>query len=222
MTMPLHQPMLAWTMRAARSPSLLWLVAVAMAGACVSMAGACGGTGATQGATCDAFAYPCGPYGFVQGSTIADLVLPTQHDDNASGSAVDDPVVTVHLSDYREKASSLAIVIGSQTCAPCQNEQSTLVDLSRRYTRAVFLEAIVQGQAGAQADQAVVDGWATQFALPFDLTADPSRALLPYYDPTAFPIGIVIRLADMQIVHIGSGQITAGDAFEASLTAALP
>ena len=194
-------------------------VAVLLAG---TLLGACGGTSAAKEIACDAATYPCGPYGYTAGSTIADLVLPTQHDDNASGSAVDDAVTEVHLSDYRGKAGALALVIGSQICAPCQNEQPTLVDLSRRYTRAAFLEAIVQGQAGAQADQAVVDAWATQFALPFDLTADPSRVLLPYYDPTAFPIGIVVRLSDMQIVHIGSGQITAGDAFETSLAAALP
>ena len=208
-------------MRAALSGSILWLVTCVGASVFACGLGACGGPRIEQAGTCDASAYPCGPYGYTAGSTIADLVLPTQHDDNSSGSAVDDPVVERRLSDYRGRADALAIVIGSQTCAPCQNEQPTLVDLSRRYPRAAFLEAIVQGQAGAQADKAVVDGWATQFALPFDLTPDPSRVLLPYYDPTAFPVGIVVRLADMQIEHIGSGQIIAGDAFEASLAAAL-
>jgi hypothetical protein len=174
----------------------------------------CGGTDSPTdaGGTCDPAMYPCGPYGLARGSVIADLALQAKRDANRSGTAVDDPVTTVHLADYYAdaKLSALVVVIGTETCVPCQNEQPTLLDVYNHYQpggAVAFLEAIVQGQAGMPADTQVVDAWATRYQLPFDMTADPTGALAPYYNASAFPAAMVIAVREMRIVYAVNGPV---------------
>jgi hypothetical protein len=170
---------------------------------------ACGCGGGTQApAACDAGAYPCGPYGYGMGATIADLTLSGQRDANGNGRATDDPVAPIHLSDYFHDPAlaALVIVIGSESCVPCQNEQPDLVTLQQRYPgqgspKVALLEAIVQNAAGQPADQRVIDAWVARFAVPFDMTADPDQVLAPYYPANDFPSAMAIRLADMRIVY---------------------
>src|SRR5262249_3617748 len=132
--------------------------------------------GNKPGNICDAGVYPCGPYGYTTGAVIADVAVSGQRDANGHGNASDDPVGTIHLSDYFHDArlKALAIIIGSESCVPCQNEQPTLVTLQQRYQgRVAFLEAIVQNATGQAADQKVIDAWVATFNVPFDMTPDP-------------------------------------------------
>ena len=152
--------------------------------------------------SCDAGAYPCGPYGYGQGATIADVTVSGQRDGNGNGHATDDPVADIRLSDYfhDSRLKALAIIIGSESCVPCQNEQPDLVTLQQRYQgKAAFLEAIVQNAAGQPADQRVIDAWVARFNVPFDMTPDPGQALAPYYPANSFPSAMAVRLSDMRI-----------------------
>lgn len=154
--------------------------------------------------SCDAGAYPCGPYGYTTGAVIADLAISGQRDSNGNGNATDDPVVTIQLSDYFHdpKLKALVIIIGSESCVPCQNEQPSLVTLQQRYQGQVaMLEAIVQNASGQPANQAVIDAWVASFSVPFDMTPDPTQALAPYYTANSFPVAMAVRLSDMQIVY---------------------
>ena len=165
------------------------------------------------GAACEASSYPCGPFGFAQGARIANLTIDGQRDANHSGSAVDDPVAPIQLADYfaDPKLSMLAIIIGAESCVPCQNEQPNLVTLYDNYLpggKVAFLEAIVQNASGQPADQTVIDNWATRYNLPFDISHDPTQALAPYYPVNTFPSAMAIRLADMTIVYQVTGPAT--------------
>jgi thiol-disulfide isomerase/thioredoxin len=166
--------------------------------------GGCGSSGKPADQNCKPSEYPCGPYGYSQGATIANLSLQVQQDDNQNGSATDDAVKTVTLADYflEKDLSALVIIIGSQGCVPCQNEQPDLVKLDQMYAgKVAFLEAIVQNAQGQPATQQVIDGWVAQFMVPFDMTPDPTNALAPYYPSNSFPSAIAIRTSDMQIVY---------------------
>jgi hypothetical protein len=183
---------------------------------------ACGGGGAiVDGGACDSAAYPCGPYGLAQGSTIDNLVLQGKRDQNKSGDVLDDAIMPIAFADYHAAPGvrALLVVIGTETCVPCQNEQPQLISLYQRYAASgalAVLEAIVQGQAGKPADTAVVDAWVSRFQVPFDMTADPTSALQPYYSSSSFPWAFVIRVADMNLVSVVSGP---PDGIEATIEA---
>jgi hypothetical protein len=59
---------------------------------------------------------------------------------------------------------------------------------------------------------AVADRWKARFQLPFDVAADPSVVLSPYYDINAFPMNMVIRTSDMKIVWQSNGGGTEAEA----------
>jgi hypothetical protein len=183
----------------------------------VGLVAACGG--GSSHATCNASDYPCGPYGFAEGAVIADITVMGQRDSDGNGSAVDDPIAPIHLSDYFHDTTlkGLVIIIGAENCVPCQNEQPDLVATYNKHKpQAAFLEAIVQGAGGAPADQSVIDGWATNYMLPFDLTADPTSALASYYPANTFPSAMAIRTSDMTIVYQVVGT---ADGLDAALSA---
>jgi hypothetical protein len=184
---------------------------------------ACGGGGgpAHDAGSCDTTSYPCGPYGFAQGSTIDNLSLSGKRDANQSGDVLDDPIGPIWLGDYHAQPGlrALLIVIGTETCVPCQNEQPQLLSLYRRYAASgalAVLEAIVEGQGGKPADTAVVDAWVSRFGVPFDMTADPTGALRPYYSSASYPWAFVLRVADMNLISVVNGP---PDGIEATIEA---
>jgi thiol-disulfide isomerase/thioredoxin len=175
-----------------------WLLVLPLLCAC----GSAGGPG--PGTSCPAAGYPCGPYGYGRGAVIADLTVIGRRDEDKNGTATNDPVREIHFHDYHGQAglSALVVLIGAQTCVPCQNEQPSLVELYKQYQpKVAFLEAIVEGAAGRPADQSVIDNWATVYALPFDITHDPTQALAPYYPAGSFPSAMAMRTSDMSIVY---------------------
>jgi hypothetical protein len=151
------------------------------------------------------------------GAVLADIAVTGQRDTNGDGKATDDPVITIHMSDYFHdpKLKALAIIISSESCVPCQNEQPMLVTLYQKYNGQVaMLEAIVQNAAGQPATQPVIDAWVARFNVPFDMTPDPTQALAPYYPANSFPSTMAIRLSDMHIVYQVVGP---ADALQATL-----
>ena len=186
--------------RAFRSLALSSLLALA---AC----GASGNHGGQDGGACDPAAYPCGPYGYSVGSVVGDLTLTGRRDTNLNGSVLDDPIVPIKLSDYyaNKKTQVLFISLATVWCGPCVNEQPSLVQLYKDYQTAgkgvAFLEAVLQDSAGKPADMTVVDSWAGTYSIPFDMAADPANALAPYYNPSSFPVQLVIKTSNMSLVY---------------------
>lgn len=189
--------------------------------------GACGGTantpatplergkGGGDNTACGEGIYPCGPYGYQAGSVIENLSLVGRPDANTNGNFDDDAVAEIELSRYhQDKNIHVLLLTGSaEWCSPCRMEQPELKELFEQKKAAgghlAILETIVQDKQGNPSDIAVADRWRHDFDLPFDVTADPSVVLQPYYDINAFPMNMVIRTSDMQIMWQGNGLDTA-------------
>jgi hypothetical protein len=163
-------------------------------------------------ATCDPAVYPCGPFGYQTGSVIEDLSLVARVDDDGDGKADgSDPVGVIELSRYFQDKNIYALVMtgSAEWCGPCQAEQPGLKSLFESYQkvggRLAILETIVQDGNYRPSTIDVADRWKARFQLPFDVAADPSVVLSPYYDINAFPMNMVIRTSDMKIVWQSNG-----------------
>ncbi len=162
--------------------------------------------------TTNAVKYPAGPYGYYQGSIVANLTLTGQRDTNKSG-VIDtgDTITPIHLSDYYNdgKTKVLVVMVAAEWCGPCKAEQPGLVQMWNGYGghdgEVQFLEAMIQNVQGQPADMTVVDRWAKTYAIPFDMAADPTVALGPYYNVAAFPMQMVIQTKDMSIQWQNNG-----------------
>jgi thiol-disulfide isomerase/thioredoxin len=153
--------------------------------------------------------YPTGPYGFTLDSVVApDLVLTGMTDSNTSGLLdTADTVKTFKVSDYyKSKYKVLFIGVAAEWCVPCQNEQPALVSLyGKNKDNVAFLEAMIQDVKGKPADMTVVTRWSKRFNIGFDMAADPTVALGPYYQQAAFPMQLIIDLSTMKITFQGNG-----------------
>ena len=160
---------------------------------------------------CDKSAYPCGPFGFLSGEVVANLQLYGRHDDNNNGTVTDDPARIIKMSDYYKDKSIkvIAVLVAAEWCGPCQQEQPDLVAAWKKYqtnkSGVAFIEAIIQRKDGTPADLDAVDRWSKQFKTPFDMVADPTVALGPYYNVAAFPMQMVIQTSDMTIQAQNNG-----------------
>jgi thiol-disulfide isomerase/thioredoxin len=168
---------------------------------------------------CDPALYPCGPYGYQPGSVIEDLSLVARVDGNGDGRTdAADPVGTIPLSRYFQDKNIYALVMtgSAEWCGPCQAEQPGLKELYESYEKAgghlAILETIIQDANYRPSTIAVADRWKSRFQLPFDVAADPSVVLSPYYDINAFPMNMVIRTSDMKIVWQSNGGGTEAEA----------
>ncbi len=188
--------------RAFHSLALASLAALSLAGC---------GTHATQtqndAATCDPALYPCGPYGYAVGGTVGDLTVTGRRDANGNGSVLDDPIVSISLSDYfhDKKNKVLFISLATVWCAPCATEQPSLVQLYDNYKSAgqgvAFLQLVLQNGQSMPSSQSDVDAWAQTYSIPFDMAYDPQNALAPFYDPRTFPVQLVLRTSNMSLVY---------------------
>jgi hypothetical protein len=156
--------------------------------------------------------YPCGPYDTMANTVIANLTLPGQHDDNGNGTPTDDAWHDLHFSDYyaarAQGLKAFVVLVSAEWCVPCKMEQSGLVTLFDMYQaggHVAFLESVVQNSMSQPADQTVVDAWATTYKIPFDMAGDPNQVLMPYYSLSTFPMQMVIRVSDMQIIYKHNG-----------------
>ena len=189
-------------------------------------AGCSAKSAATDAGACNPAVYPCGPYGFGVGAILADLTLTGRRDLNHSGSPLDDPIAPITLGDYyREmKLDVLFVSLATVWCVPCTQEQPALKQLFLDYQtagkRVGFLEPILQDASGQTATMTQVDAWTMNYALPFDMAADPQNALAPYYNPGTFPVQLVIRLPAMRLTYQHTGALTSTE-LKAAIDAAL-
>ncbi len=177
----------------------------------------CGSHSNTPGGdlgACDPAQYPCAPYGFNTGSVMQNVSLTGRRDFNMSGSPLDDPAATIQLSDYYQNKNLKVLLISMATvwCGPCQQEQPSLVALYQNYQSAhkgvAFLEVILQNAQAQPADQPTADAWAKTYSLPFDIASDPQNALMPFYNPSTFPVQLILDTSTMSIIYDHTGSST--------------
>ena len=58
---------------------------------------------------------------------------------------------------------------------------------------------VAQNNNMSPGDMVTLDRWANTFKIPFDMAADPTSLLGPYYNLSSFPMQMVIRTCDMTI-----------------------
>jgi hypothetical protein len=174
------------------------------------------------GASSSQVNYPAGPYGYVQGSIIEDIMFRGKEDPNgADGTATYDtmPLATKTLADYHNDPAVRYLVLSGVAgwCGPCNDEQRTTAThpgvpaLQSKYqpNGFRFLEALIQGyneRTGAPASENDLNRWATQHELHVGVGLDPDDKIHQYADIAAFPLNMVIRTSDMQIVHMQVGE----------------
>lgn len=171
--------------------------------------------------------YPAGPYGYSVKSTIADLTFLARRDGSMKGLPLDGstptgnmpnistyPVGKVHLADYRSHFKVLVINASAQWCPHCMDEQpgfkENYVNWNATEPTVGILEVIVQDVQGRPAGMDIADQWARAYSLNFDIGADPTGVLSPYYDISAFPMNMVIKTSDMKIQWQSNGDNDVG------------
>jgi len=162
--------------------------------------------------------YPAGPYGTQPGTTIAPLVLSAKNVDCDPAVEFYDQIALapVSLDDYRRRGdlSYLLLTTVAGWCDACNHEQSQIEPLITKYRARGLrvLEILTQGYdsvSGAAATDTDVNHWATVHSLTVGLGLDPSGRILDYVDASVSPaMNIVVRLPDMQIVHMTAGEET--------------
>ena len=159
--------------------------------------------------------YPPGPYGYTQGSIIQDIVFlgkaaasPT---DNTAYASL--PMKRISLGDYHNDTSVKYVVMSGVAgwCGPCNNEQAFVPDLQTKYEPKgfKFFEAMIQGyneQSGTPATENDVNTWANAHTLHVGIGIDPEDKIHQYADITAFPLNMVVRTTDMNIVYMSVGE----------------
>ena len=161
--------------------------------------------------SCDASVYPCGPFGYGVGEVIANLQFYGRRNNDPAQMVTAQPDQLIKLSDYYKDKSIkvIAVLVAAEWCGPCQAEQPELISTFTDYATAkkgvAFVEAIIQRKDGSPADLEAVDRWSNKFRIPFDMVADPTVALGPYYSVAAFPMQLIIQTSDMTIQAQNNG-----------------
>jgi thiol-disulfide isomerase/thioredoxin len=159
--------------------------------------------------------YPPGPYGYVTGSVIQNIDFVGK---NATGdtTATDYrtlPMQNVSLADFHNDPSVKYVVLSGVAgwCGPCNDEQKQVPTLQATYQPKGFrfFEAMIQGyneMSGAPATETDLNEWQSVHTITVGLGLDPEDKIHQYADIAAFPLNMVVRTSDMQIVHMQVGE----------------
>lgn len=161
--------------------------------------------------------YPPGPYGYVTGSVIQNIEFVGK---NATGdmTATDYgslAMANVSLADFHNDPTVKYVVLSGVAgwCGPCNMEQNQVPALQTKYQPMGFrfFEAMIQGyneNTGAPATEADLNEWASFHKITVGIGLDPEDKIHQYADIAAFPLNMVVRTSDMQIVHMQVGEET--------------
>lgn len=160
--------------------------------------------------------YPMGPYGYAQGSIVGDLGFVGKKDPaGASGTADYSalPMEAISLASYYGDPNVKYVFMSGNAgwCKPCNDEQPLVKAAQEKYEPkgVKFLEAMNQGYdraTGAPATEDDINQWASRHQLHLAIASDPSDYIHQYADVAAFPLNMVIRTSDMQIVFMAVGE----------------
>jgi hypothetical protein len=160
--------------------------------------------------------YPGPPYGAAAGSVIENLSLGVKNADCDTTVEFYDQLQyqPTSLNDYHQRAdlSLLLITTIAGWCDACNNEQPQIQPLLLKYRGSglrileVMLEGYDQHTAAAATDTDV-NHWVTVNAITVGMALDPDMVMSKYVDLSVSPsMNILVRLSDMQIVHMASGE----------------
>lgn len=164
--------------------------------------------------------YPPGPYGYVQGSVVENIKFIVKEDPAGDKGEADYSALqlqTKTLADYHNDPAVKYLVLSGVAgwCGPCNDEQKQVPALQQTYQPQGFrfLEAMIQGyneRTGKPADENDLNHWALIHNLHIGIALDPEDKIHQYADIAAFPLNMVIRTSDMNIVHMQVGEENLG------------
>lgn len=124
--------------------------------------------------------YPAGPYGFSVGSTFPNVSFSGYR--NGTGAWV-----TITMRDYYDPSGArhingIWLDVSAGWCGACRAEAGDLPGLYSSTYKArggQILTALIQDDGSAPASKSAVDAWIKDYAVNFDIFADPSSDTLP-------------------------------------------
>lgn len=159
--------------------------------------------------------YPSGPFGYAQGSVIQNIQFSGKID--PAGAAGTNPYTSlpmqpISLAQYYNDPSVKFLYLSgvARWCAPCNDEQNEVSAAQTKYEpKGVrFLEAVIEGGTrGVPATETDIDLWQAVHQLHVGIAIDPTDAIHQYADIAAFPLNMIVRTSDMQIVYMATGEL---------------
>lgn len=160
------------------------------------------GSGSTPSTSPDASAqprgaYPAGPYGTAEGALIEPLAFTLS----------DGTPRTLEDVWSNESNRLLLLVTASGWCTSCREHQPQLESLHDEWAPKglAVMEAIFETSDFQPADVALASSWKRQYALTFDVVADPTFLLGRYYDRMVTPMTMLVDVGEMKILRITTG-----------------
>lgn len=159
--------------------------------------------------------YPAGPYGYTVGTVIQNIDFrakwdPEGHAGTASYAQM--PLAPLSLANYHNDADVKYLVLSGVAgwCGPCNDEQEFVPQWQAKFEPRGFrfLEAMMQGynaRSGAAATEADINRWQDIHQIRVAIALDPEAKIFQYADVSAFPLNMVLRTSDMQIVYMQVG-----------------
>jgi thiol-disulfide isomerase/thioredoxin len=161
--------------------------------------------------------YPAGPYGYVTGSVMQNIKFLGKNDPagTAGKMAYSDLALSpISLADYHKDPAVKYVVLSGVAgwCGPCNDEQPSVVAAAAKYEPLGFrfFEALIQGynaKTGAPATENDLNKWQFAHELHVGIGLDPEDKIHEYADVAAFPLNMVVRTSDMQIVFMKIGEM---------------
>lgn len=148
--------------------------------------------------------YPSGPYGWSVGNVFPNVTLHGYV--GGSGAWTTITMQSYYDPDGTRHVNALMIDVSASWCGACRSEAGDLPGLSKTYAPrgGRFLTALIEDVSSSPAGQPAVDDWQASFHLPFDVAADPSRALLAP-GGVGLPHNYLIDTRTMTVVKVWEG-----------------
>ena len=141
--------------------------------------------------------YPAGPYGTGENAILENLSFVS-----TEGEAFE------LESLYQDSSNQLLLLTtAADWCSVCIEEQPKLQSIFEEYQEdgLEIVVALFETSDYQPASAATAANWKTRFDLSYTVVADPEFQLDAYYDSALTPMNMVVDLASMQILWIGTG-----------------
>ncbi len=159
--------------------------------------------------------YAKGPFGYTTGQIIQNLQFLGKSDPNGASGTLDYSTVgltSFSLADYYQKPDTKLILLSGVAgwCIYCNEEQADIPSIQSQFESqgVKIVEGLVQGyseRTGAPATESDLNRWVADHSLHVTMALDPAGKLGEYADVSAFPLNMMIRTSDMQIVYMQVG-----------------
>lgn len=177
-------------------------------------AGTAGSAGSVQPAS-----YPPGPYGHAVDSVVEDFQFMGLWNPSAVAYKADDTTLKqISMHDFynptkdTSKPRVLFITASARWCSVCAEQAKTAqADRAIWQPQGVeFLETMFEDENNAPAEPVDLAFWTAKYKFEFPTVLDPTLKLGVFFDKSAAPFNMIIRLSDMKIRYSGTGMYEAG------------